>query len=438
MIKQSHRIRLFVVLTALFSVGFAVGCLAQCTKAEVEKLKKKAFIVGEAQYSNFQLTNAVNDAKDIASALARIGFDTVVEINAPFGKLNADLRRWIATLGEANVALFYFAGHGFQNNGRNYLCAIDAPNSAQLNEVETKALEGFRIQGDMETLNKHINILLLDACREDPTRSFLSRNQKKQGLAYAPSTQRGTIIGYPVQPGKNVPDGLGRNSLYARAIIDNFQIPRISVMKIFQRIEQQVYAVDPDERPETSFSGSSAYDICLYFPDDLSASGDSSYFSNPAVQADQKSFRSDLENEATDIPEDSLKKIFDNIQRTLNLGIDSVLIGMGPKFAFRAAGWSPDFSKPVFRSMNGIARQNYFNVYLAPTTTATITADHRLLFSMTSPVEIAQFEKDNNLAPEKPLDYPLSDIQYKAILFSIERYFFSRREFLELSQHRTL
>ena len=156
---------------------------AQCSKADVDKLRKKALIIGESDYSIDKLPHAKNDAIDVAAMFKHIGFDTELDTNSKLSPLRNHITKWIEKLRDVDVAVFYFAGHGGQVGDENYLYPISATGSNNLNTIKAQTIMASYIKDQMETINKNINIIILDACRDDPTRNFASPHAWKNGLA---------------------------------------------------------------------------------------------------------------------------------------------------------------------------------------------------------------------------------------------------------------
>ena len=144
------------------------------------------------------LQNTVNDATDMATMLRRLGFDVTFLQNAPLQTMEDAVNAFNLRLRQGGTGLFYFAGHGVQVDGENYLLPINARIERQ-QDVRYQALAMGRVVGAMEEAGNGLNIVILDACRNTPfTRSWLRSSQV--GLA-PPSTARGMLIAYATSPG---------------------------------------------------------------------------------------------------------------------------------------------------------------------------------------------------------------------------------------------
>ena len=170
------------------------------------------------------LANPMNDARDMAAALKSVGFDVVEALDADRRKLDGAMRVFTDKLANADVALFFYAGHGLQVGAQNYLVPIDAKLERERDlEFETVKLDFVLRQMEIEREGK-TTIVILDACRDNPLTRNLARSMGTRsagigrGLAAA-STGLGTFIAYSTQPGNVALDGQGRNSPFTAALV---------------------------------------------------------------------------------------------------------------------------------------------------------------------------------------------------------------------------
>ena len=177
------------------------------------------------------------DARDIAAALRELGFDVTLQVDQ-----NRDaLRRAIRAFGEklrtgGGVGLFYFAGHGVQVRGRNYLIPVGATIASEA-DVEDEAVDAGMVLRQMEYAGNRLNIVILDACRNNPfARSFRSA---ERGLASIEAPV-GTLIAYATAPGSTASDGRGRNGLYTQELLANLRVPGLRVEDVFKRVRAGV------------------------------------------------------------------------------------------------------------------------------------------------------------------------------------------------------
>lgn len=169
-----------------------------------------ALIIGNGAYESSPLRNPVNDANDMAGALRKLGFSVTLRINADQRGMETSIDEFGLQLRSGATGLFYFAGHGMQVKGINYLIPIGA-NIQTASDTRYEAVDAGRILGKMEDAGNGLNVVILDACRDNPlARSFRSRSR---GLARM-DAPKGSLIAYATAPGSVAGDGDGRNGIY--------------------------------------------------------------------------------------------------------------------------------------------------------------------------------------------------------------------------------
>lgn len=183
-----------------------------------------ALVVGNANYAHTTpLTNPLNDARDMTAALKSIGFDVVEAIDADKSRLDSALRSFADKLTGADVALFFYAGHGLQVGAQNYLVPIDAELQRERDlQFEAVSLDFIMRQMEIDREGK-TTIVILDACRDNPLARNLARSMGTRSAAIgrglaATATGLGTFIAYATQPGNVALDGKGRNSPFTAAL----------------------------------------------------------------------------------------------------------------------------------------------------------------------------------------------------------------------------
>jgi formylglycine-generating enzyme required for sulfatase activity len=193
--------------------------------------KRIALVIGNSTYTNSPLKNPVNDAKDMANKLRKLGFEVIERKNLQTKQIGGTLREFRSKLVPGSVALVFYAGHGLQIKGDNYLPAVDAEINSE-EDVPNQSLAVKQIMDVLDEAKTRLNLVFLDACRNNPyARSFRSADQ---GLARitAPS---GTLISYATRPGSVAADGNGRNGLYTSKLLAH--------MDSNQQIEQSLKLV---------------------------------------------------------------------------------------------------------------------------------------------------------------------------------------------------
>jgi uncharacterized caspase-like protein len=173
-----------------------------------------ALVVGNAAYAQAPLRNPTNDARAMGARLTALGFDVTTVVDADRRTLEGAIIEFTRKLDEDTAGLFYYAGHGLQLRGRNYLVPVDAAFDHE-SEVRIQAVDVDLVLSEMEWAGNRLNIVILDACRNNPfERRF--RGSASRGLA-AIDAARGTLIAYATAPGAVAADGSGDNGLYTRS-----------------------------------------------------------------------------------------------------------------------------------------------------------------------------------------------------------------------------
>jgi hypothetical protein len=206
--------------------------------------KRVALVIGNSAYVHATaLPNPKNDAADMAGALTRLGFGVIEGYDVTKAELDHLIAAFANELEGAQVGLFFYAGHGLQVDGQNYLVPVDAKlENAWSLDFET--VEADLVHKTMERAAK-TNLIFLDACRDNP----LSRNLARalgtrsasigRGLAAVESGE-GTLISFSTQPGNVAADGTGRNSPYASALVNQLSAPRDDLSTILIEVRNQV------------------------------------------------------------------------------------------------------------------------------------------------------------------------------------------------------
>jgi len=209
--------QLLIVLAALF--------LIVQVEASAHAEARMALAIGNSAYqSTTPLANPSNDARDMATALRAAGFSVIEALDADKRKLDGALRVFADQLSRADVALFFYAGHGLQVGLQNYLVPIDAKLERERDlEFEAVKLEFVLRQMEIDREGK-TTIVILDACRDNPLARNLARTMGTRSAAIgsglaAASTGLGTFIAYSTQPGNVALDGNGRNSPFTAALV---------------------------------------------------------------------------------------------------------------------------------------------------------------------------------------------------------------------------
>ena len=183
--------------------------------------RRIALVIGNSAYKSSPLMNPVNDATDMAAKLRRLGFQVSLGKDWRRKEMRTAIRNFGKELRLGGVGLFYYAGHGMQVNGKNYLIPIGTDIGAEY-EVQDEAVDAGQVLRSMENAGNTMNMVFLDACRNNPfARSFRSTNK---GLAQmdAPS---GSLIVYATAPGSVAADGSGRNGIFTKNLLSYLDTP---------------------------------------------------------------------------------------------------------------------------------------------------------------------------------------------------------------------
>jgi len=226
--------------------------------------KRVALVIGNGAYQNTAtLSNPAHDAEDMAATLQAVGFDVIVETNVNKRSLELAMARFGRIAQEADAALFYYAGHGIQHRGVNYLMPIDA----RLEDEFSVNYELTRIEDVLFALSaaRGVKIVILDACRNNPLADrLLLRTLNRdvistRGLARI-EAPRGMIIAYATQSNQVAVDGTGRNSPFTSALLKEIEQPGLEIATLFRRVAANVDRVTGGRQlPELSISMSGEF-----------------------------------------------------------------------------------------------------------------------------------------------------------------------------------
>ena len=220
--------------TFIFSLCLALLFPAQSKAAKESRL---ALVIGNSSYQSGSLKNPVNDATDMAAMLKKLGFTVILKKNATLEEMEEAIEDFGNRLKRGGVGLFYYAGHGLQVGGVNYLVPIGAKINKE-SDVKYKTFDSGRILDEMANANNGLNIVILDACRDNPfSRSFRSTTR---GLAIISNAPSGTFISYSTGANQVARDGEGRNSPYTKALLENIDRPGLSINDVFMKVRSKV------------------------------------------------------------------------------------------------------------------------------------------------------------------------------------------------------
>lgn len=203
----------------------------------VNTARRAALVIGNSAYRNRPLVNPSNDARDVGARLKELGFDTDVVLDAGRKQMAEGIDRFLDKLRTGDVALFYYSGHGMQIDGENYLIPVDFAGQNET-DVRYDTQAAGRIQERMERSGAQLNIIILDACRDNPYRS--SSRSAAGGLA-AMSAGRGTFVAFATAPGRTASDNSGgRNGLFTQYFLEALKQPGLGLDDVFNAVRERV------------------------------------------------------------------------------------------------------------------------------------------------------------------------------------------------------
>jgi hypothetical protein len=223
------------------------------TLADLYKDEKRyALIIGNSAYPKTigMLRNPVNDASDLAKELQSSNFEVQLLLNATYGQMRAAMLKFKEKIDagdkDKTVSLFYFAGHGLQHEDENYLVPIDA--MIEYQDDISRYCFGVQkmVLANMERSNSRMNIVILDACRNNPFPA-LTRSMGDQGLGEM-RRARGSFIAYATAPGSVASDGTGKNGLYTQELLKAMRKPGLTIEQVFKEVRKNVLQLSNDKQ----------------------------------------------------------------------------------------------------------------------------------------------------------------------------------------------
>jgi formylglycine-generating enzyme required for sulfatase activity len=211
-------------------------------KPEKEQ-KRLALVIGNGTYQHVaSLKNPANDAMDITKALDELGFEVISGVN----QNKAQMKKLIREFGDKlmiqkGVGLFFFAGHGVRSGNKNYLVPVDAEILRE-DEIEDQAVDINLVMGKMDSAQTNLNIIMLDACRNNPFAKEWSKYRavnEQDGLAKI-DAPRGTVMFYAAEPGKVALDGAGRNGTFTEALLEQIKKPDVELDAMIKLVKRAV------------------------------------------------------------------------------------------------------------------------------------------------------------------------------------------------------
>ena len=226
--------------------------MAVCAPPALADGKRVALVVGNSKYlHSAELRNPHNDARDVAASLEKLGFTVISEFDLDRIGIGRAIGRFGVAIENATVAVFYFAGHGMQLHGTNYLVPTDSKLENHYSP-ELELMSVATVQRLMES-KPRTNIIFLDACRDNPLARNLARSMGTRSTAVQLGLSRieagnGTLISFSTQPGAVALDGTGRNSPFAEALVRQLDSSSLSIADMLIDVRRDVKIATKDRQ----------------------------------------------------------------------------------------------------------------------------------------------------------------------------------------------
>jgi hypothetical protein len=259
--------------------------------------QRLALVIGNSNYQNApRLANPDSDAQSMAQFLNSAGFEVIAATDLTQNdmlRVVQDFSAKVASRGPNTVAMVYYAGHGVQLAGENYLVPVDAKVSSPT-ELVNNSVRLVDVMSTLETIPSRMRIVILDACRNNP---FPAINDAGRGLAIV-DAPNGSIVGYSTAPGAEALDGSGGHSPYTQAFLDVAREPNVPIEQLFKRIRLEVnHTTSGQQTPWESSSLTSDF----YF------------FGDTAVAANRPPVKAPVVQMASNLPSRSARQAYDYV-----------------------------------------------------------------------------------------------------------------------------
>lgn len=224
---------------ACFILLLLTGMMSNAAAGDVNAEHRIALVIGNGQYRGMPLTNPENDAKAVARSLTKLGFKVDLKLNASQKDMSDAIVAFGDGLNKDSVGLFYYAGHGIQINGHNFLVPIGEKFTSEA-DVSSSAVDIQQVLDKMNAAKNRLNVIILDACRNNPfataSRS-LQVKPKFRGIGLSQmSAPAGSIIAFATAPGSVASDGEKGNGLYTQYLLTNIEQPGLRIEEVFKRV----------------------------------------------------------------------------------------------------------------------------------------------------------------------------------------------------------
>lgn len=248
----SRRIAAALVARIAFACALTLAVSAPVLAYDIVSGETRtALIIGNASYRESPLRNPVNDAEAIAAALKPLGFQVILRQNTTQKELLEAMRDFSRRAAKSQVRLFYYAGHGVQLRGRNYLMPVDAEVQTE-DDITQRGADVTELLERLSTMPNGVNLVVLDACRNNPfvpsvaqladSRRIRTRGLGPQAAGLAPlQAPSGTLIAFSTAPGSVAIDNpQQKNSVYTKHLLANLRTPGMPIERLFKQVRVAV------------------------------------------------------------------------------------------------------------------------------------------------------------------------------------------------------
>lgn len=245
-----YQIIAFLFIISLSSLSFAERALSIENQSDNKRI---ALVIGNGNYRSSPLKNPINDASAMGDILKKNGFDVIIKLDANQRQMEQAINQFGKKLNAGGVGFFYYAGHGIQIDGRNYLIPIDVSIESE-SDVKYESIDAGRVLGKMHDAENSLNIIVMDACRNNPfSRSFRS---SEKGLAKM-DAPTGSILAYATSPGSVAADGGSNesNGLYTKYLLKYLSQPHLKIEDVFKKV--RIAVVEDSDKKQVPWESSS-------------------------------------------------------------------------------------------------------------------------------------------------------------------------------------
>ena len=240
--------------------------IKEVTQLVAQRQERIALVIGNGAYQEDPLANPINDANDVAQALQELGFKVTLIQNKDLRGMEDAIEDFSRELRQGGVGVFYYAGHGVQVNGENYLVPLKAKLTVQ-KDTRYEAVPLGKVLNAMEEAQTSVNIVIIDACRDNPFYRKWRRASRGlgavRGLAPVQSA-RGTLIAFATAPGEFAEDGEGTNSPFTSNLLRYIKTPNLPVELMFKQVRTDVE--QETNREQTPWEQSSLVGEFSFYP----------------------------------------------------------------------------------------------------------------------------------------------------------------------------